>query len=168
MKRFIKLVALFDSLLQAQNKMTTATHNISGYKVQFIDFGNGDKRLFIFNPEGTQFYGHRTSGVNYLETAKREIADDLRLAKVGLIEAAPKAERIVVKAEINDGVHTTNEGQNIRVTELSNAHLLAILPKVKYSKRRFQYVREALYRGFVAEVKATGLFSENYAREVRA
>lgn len=62
-----------------QNTQTT----FNGYEVNLMDFENGDKRLFITNPEGFQIYGHRTSGINYLETAKREIADDIRLSKVG-------------------------------------------------------------------------------------
>lgn len=74
----------------------------------------------------------------------------------------------VVKAEINDGVHITNDGRKIALTELTDGHLLAILPKMKFSKRRFQYVREALRRGFTAEVKATGMYSEHYERPVRS
>lgn len=65
--------------------MTTETTSINGYEVTLVSFG-ADKRLFITNPEGVQIYGHKTSGINYLETAKREIADDMRLAKVGVIE----------------------------------------------------------------------------------
>lgn len=180
-----------------QTTVTETKHDIDGYAVTFMSFG-ADKRLFITNPEGIQIYGHRTSGLNYLETAKREIADDVdfraRLAQAEGGEMAIEtvqeiavegesrpephieydlaevfaSERIVIPSEINDGFHRTYDGRRIPIGELESDHLLRILPKMVYSKRKYQYVREALRRGYLAQVKAAGMYSDAYSREVAA
>lgn len=75
---------LLNQTLEKIKMQNTQTQTIDGYTVTLTDFGKfGGKRLFITNPQGVQLYGHKTSGINYLETAKREIADDVRLSKVG-------------------------------------------------------------------------------------
>lgn len=78
--------------------METIKHIINGYEVIFINFGRGDKRLFVNNIEGIQIYGHKTTdAINYLETAKRVIAEDMKLATVGVVETvAPIVETTTV------------------------------------------------------------------------
>lgn len=75
--------------------METITHNINGYEVSFMDFGRGDKRVFVMNPEGVQIYGHRTTGsVNYLETAKKVIQEDVNFRAA--FDCKPEIEEIIV------------------------------------------------------------------------
>lgn len=90
--------------------METIKRNINGYEVIFINFGRGDQRLFINNPEGIQIYGHKTSsGIDYLETAKREIAEDMNLRGVAVVEtvAAPViADRMICLSARKDEFKT--------------------------------------------------------------
>jgi hypothetical protein len=44
-----------------------------------------------------------------------------------------------IRQRIDDGVHVTNQGKRIPIENLTDEHLLLILPKMNFSFRRFQW-----------------------------